>query len=164
MPKLKYCINAEYNLNDLTEKESDYIHNRLLKQIEWYDQKSCKCQKFYKRIIIITFSLSSLLPVILLFSGSCESKTDPVKVIAASISSIITILNFILSICMYKELWVKYRSQCERLKSFLHVYLCQVKHSDEEFYKFVSTCENEFVNEFTSWETDNLKDHSSTSS
>ena len=54
-----YSIRDEYQYPEFDKAGIDnYIKNRLLYQIEWYDRKSGNYQKKYKRISILTVTLN----------------------------------------------------------------------------------------------------------
>lgn len=140
---MKIEIKNEFNLNNLSEDELCYIKNRLLPQIEWYNNKAENMQKYYKIMSIISFSLSALIPFIVLFNDDFFT-----KIITSLIGVTISIINYIINIQEYKDLWLKYRSSCEILKSQLHIYLNSNQINKEEF---ICQCERYFTDEFTSW-------------
>lgn len=141
--KVKDRMENEFNLNNLSEDELYYIENRLLPQIKWYNDKAERMQKNYKILSIVSFSLSAFIPFVVLFN-----ETFLIKIITSLIGVTISIINYIINIQEYRDLWLKYRSGCEILKSQLHIYLSSNQKDKEQFIKH---CERFFVDEFTSW-------------
>ncbi len=162
MKKQKYDISQEFNLKNLSSEEKDYIENRVINQIKWYDSKAIHTQKYYKSLSIFSFVLSSSIPLLVLMDNKISE-----KYIVAFIGAIVSIISYIINICSYKDLWIKYRTNCELLKSKLQLYLyyhnSSKNHSSVEFQNFVLECEKFFSDEFLSWETYN-KNQSSTGS
>lgn len=117
--KEQYNIADEFRYNDDTIKS--YIQNRLIGQIKWYDNKSAKEQKVYKRLSVISIIITATIPIAtLLLDFNCINCF--VKILIAVFSSTATILSSINSLYKHRELWVQYRTNCELLKSVLHRY------------------------------------------
>ena len=137
----------------------DYIEHRVIDQIDWYNKKSTKNQTNFKRGMISSIILSALIPVITLFSDSAYPLV--VKVFITAISSGITAISAIISLCHVQELWVQYRSNCEILQSVLHRFFTK----SGEFYDcasderaldlLVMTCEEYLTQEFQTWVASN---------
>lgn len=159
---MSYDISQEFNLENLSPEEKSYIENRIINQIKWYDSKAINAQKYYKKLSVISFILSSAIPIIALTDNHVTE-----KYIVAVISAIVSIISYIINLCSYKDLWVKYRTNCELLKSKLQLFLYNQSslknNSSTEFQNFVDECEKCFSDEFLSWESLN-KDQSSTNS
>lgn len=162
MKKEKYDISQEFNLKNLAPEEKCYIENRIISQIKWYDSKAIYAQKYYKKLSLCSFVLSSVIPIIALTNNHVTE-----KYIVAVISAIVSIMTYILNLYSYKDLWIKYRTNCELLKSKLQLFLYNKSslknNSSTEFQNFVDECEKCFSDEFLSWESLN-KDQSSTNS
>lgn len=90
---------------------------RLEDQLRWYDSKSVRCQKVYKRLKIIQIALAVLIPLI--------SHLEPaVAKWGTSIAgTLIAILEGIQQVNQYSTLWVTYRSTAERLKHEKYLFL-----------------------------------------
>lgn len=159
MKNTNYNISSEFNLDLLKTYEKSYINNRVIKQMEWYDNKALSMQSHYKKLSILSFCLSSVIPILALIQSSFVN-----KIIVAILGSAVSIINYILNICTYKDLWVKYRTNCELLKSRLHLYLNLQERNQEKFNEFVQECETCFTDEFNSWNDIQKKSQSSTGS
>lgn len=102
-----------------------YISNRVIKQINWYDEKSIHFQTQFKWMSIISIILSASIPILTTFNLQTNLN---IKIIIAILSSLVTIITSILSLCKSRELWIEYRTCCETLKSLL--------------YKFFNNCDS----------------------
>lgn len=151
--KEQYNIADEFRYNDDTTKS--YIQNRLIGQIKWYDNKSAKEQKVYKRLSVISIIITATIPIATLLLDFNYLNCF-VKILIAVFSSIATILSSINSLYKHRELWIQYRTNCELLKSVLHRYYTKSAEfkstSDEEaFALLVESCEQYFTKEFDNW-------------
>lgn len=155
----KYEINLPFDINCYSEKEQAYLQNRLLDQIRWYDKKANFNQKCYKRCSITAFIISALIPVFTLL-GECLF----IKLLIAISSAIASIINYIINISTYKDLWIQYRMNCEMLKSEVSKFANKIPpyNSDTAFELLVENCEQYFTKEFSKWQ--NNTNQSSTDS
>lgn len=150
-----YSIKDEYKYPEITcETTRNYIENRLIVQITWYDGKSAYNQKMYKRLIAATTIISALIPVVTMLVDMDFSIIF--KIIIVVLSSSVTVLTGISSVFNYKELWTQYRHNCEMLKSILHRYYTKVGEfssgtEQERFERLVESCERYFTVEFDKW-------------
>ncbi|WP_081461255.1 DUF4231 domain-containing protein [Geobacter sulfurreducens] len=90
---------------------------RLEDQLRWYDSKSVRCQKLYKRLKIVQIALAVLIPLI--------SHLDPefAKWGTSAAGALIAILEGVQHMNQYSTLWVTYRSTAERLKHEKYLFL-----------------------------------------
>lgn len=156
-----YSITDEFKYTEMISPSvKNYIENRLIAQIIWYDGKSGYNQKMYRHMIIITTILSSLIPVVTMFA---DWKFGIVfKIIIVLLSSTVTALTGLMSIFNFKELWTQYRHNCEMLKSILHRYYTETGEfmfvaEDERFKRLVESCEKYFTAEFDKWHAMSVK-------
>lgn len=144
----------------------DYIINRVLIQIDWYDQRSVNKQQMYKQLSVISIVLNGLIPIAVLLSDYGIG----IKLLIAALSSTAGILNSVIVLGNYKDLWIQYRSNCEMLKSTLHHFFMR----SGEFMELdndpialqrqlANSCESFMSNEFQKWvsSTDKVTLHSS---
>ena len=108
--------------------------------------------------MIASIILSALIPVITLFSDSACPLIA--KVLITAISSTITAISAIISLCHFQELWIQYRSNCEILQSVLHRFFTKSGEfhncSDEKALDLlVMTCEEYLTQEFQTWVASN---------
>jgi len=100
-----------------SELDKDPITARLEDQIEWYDRKSRSAQHIFKRIKIVEILAAAMIP---LLAGQSFPHD---KLVTAGLGVLITILEGILHLNQYQQLWSTYRSTCEALKHEKYAYL-----------------------------------------
>lgn len=138
----------------LLSPEENYIKNRLLDQVEYYDKSSKKLQREYYAISITSIVILAIIPVItLLPEHLCFY-----KYLIAGASAILSMLNSILLVRKTKDNWLEYRTTSEALQSELEKYRCCVGSynkatSEERFRVFVETCEKIMSTEHVGWYT-----------
>lgn len=140
------------------ERIKIYINNRVLDQIDWYDKKSADNQTNYKRYMILSIILSSIIPIFTLLADAPYGII--IKLIITTVSSAITAISAIIALYNYRDLWVQYRSNCEILKSVLHRFFTKCGEfsnvEDSKAYEtLVMTCEEYFIKEFQTWAASN---------
>ncbi|WP_295513764.1 DUF4231 domain-containing protein, partial [Thiolapillus sp.] len=91
--------------------------HRLEDQLQWYDNKSTHCQKWYKRLKFTQISLAVLIPIL--------SHLDPVyaKWTTSVAGALIAVLEGGQQMNQYSTLWVTYRATAERLKHEKYLFL-----------------------------------------
>jgi hypothetical protein len=97
----------------------DPIFARLEGQIEWYDRKSRSAQRTFKRIKVVEILAAAAIP----FLAGLTFKHD--KLVTAGLGVLITILEGLLHLNQYQQIWNTYRSTCESLKHEKYVYLAK---------------------------------------
>lgn len=134
-----------------------YIEERVNPQIAWYDNKSLRCQKIYKRIQVSEIILAAIIP---LLSGYVTYHWV-IPFIIGLIGVSITIMESITKLNKYHELWIEYRTTCELLK--YQKYLYETKSSpyndgDDTIENiFVKNIEQIISSENNQWKIVNLK-------
>lgn len=107
--------------------KTDPIIDRLEDQINWYDAKSSKLQKTYKRIKVVEIIAAALIPFLSALHLSGDSSHLPITIgtIVALLGVLITILEGILQLNQYQQTWVTYRATCEALKHEKFTYIAK---------------------------------------
>lgn len=112
-------------------KLEDPIIARIEDQINWYDAKSSKCQKTYKRIKLVEILAAALIPFLAALHVS-DTSAHPFLImgapltlgtITALLGVLITILEGVLQLNQYQQTWVTYRATCEALKHEKFTYI-----------------------------------------
>lgn len=129
--------------------EKEYIQERLDDQINWYDNKSIRSQKLYKRCKKLVIILSASIPFFVGF-------ITELKIWATVVSAIGVIITFIegwLGLSKYHENWIEYRSICEILKHEKYMYLTKtgVYDTEEPFKLLVERVESIISKENVNW-------------
>ncbi len=155
---------SSYELDEYTEylkhlpydKIKNYIEKRVINQIIWYDKKSIIKQNKYKYLMVTTFILNTLIPILTIFFASIILNDNISKFVVTALSATSSAILSVLSFFNYHDLWVQYRTNCEILKSILHRYFTGtgefVSGSDEDnFNTLVVLCEDYLTKEFGNW-------------
>jgi hypothetical protein len=95
---------------------NDPIYARLEDQIDWYDRKSRSAQHIFKRMKVVEILAAAMIPFL-------AAVSFPHELVTAGLGVLITILEGILHLNQYQQLWSTYRSTCEALKHEKYTYL-----------------------------------------
>jgi hypothetical protein len=88
---------------------------RLETQIEWYDRRSNRDQRWFKRLKILQIVTAASIPV------GAAGGVDPTVIGGGG--ALIVILEGLQQLQQYQQNWTTYRSTCERLKHEKYLYL-----------------------------------------
>lgn len=83
---------------------------RLEGQLQWYDNKSQHCQRWYKWLKLGQVALAVLIPVMSLLPSGLPKWSMAIS------GTLIALLEAVQQMNQYSTLWVTYRSTAERLK------------------------------------------------
>lgn len=157
--ELEYKIALSFNPEQYSNIEIEYLNERLLDQIKWYDKKAIENQKNYKNLSVVSFIISATIPI-LAFLG----ENLAVKIITAAAGAAVSVITYIININTYKDLWIQYRMNCEMLKSEAIKFKNKIPPYDSEdaFELLVNNSEQYFTKEFSKWQ--NVTNQSSTGS
>jgi hypothetical protein len=96
---------------------NDPIIGRLEDQISWYDRKSRSAQHIYKRVKVVEILAAAMIPLL-------AGHTFPHdKLAIAGLGVLITVLEGLLHLNQYQQLWTTCRSTCEALRHEKYIYL-----------------------------------------
>ena len=98
---------------------SDPIMDRLNDQIDWYDKKSSHCQHFYKRIKLLEIIAAALIPFI------AGSHIQYAAWVTGGLGVLITILEGVLQLYQYQQVWVSYRATSEAMQHEKFLYIAK---------------------------------------
>lgn len=97
----------------------DPIMQRLEEQITWYDSRSLRNQKAYKRIKVIEIVAAAVIPLVAVVNIP-HSRT-----VTGGLGVLITVLEGLLHLNQYQQNWTTFRSTCEALKHEKYIYLAK---------------------------------------
>lgn len=133
----------------------EYISTRVDDQIEWYDKKSMKAQKLYKRSQFAEIIISALIPVLTSFAD-LKFFLILIAIFGATISAIESLVR----LYNLHEDWIEYRVTSELLKYHKNLYLTRsgLYNETEETIDsmFISNIENIISSENNKWKSINL--------
>jgi hypothetical protein len=94
---------------------TDPTWDRLLSQLEWYEQKSQGAQHAYKRVKVAQLVLAAGVPVAVASSAP--------GVVTALLGALVVVLEGVQQLYQWQTNWVLYRSTAESLKHEEFLYL-----------------------------------------
>jgi len=129
--------------------EETYIQQRLDDQIKWYDTKSMKAQRSYKRLKSLEIAMSAVIPLLIGFIEDWKVWSTIIGVLGV----LITGIEGWLSLTKYHENWIEYRSICETLRHEKYMYLTRtgVYDADHPFKMLVERVESIISKENVNW-------------
>jgi hypothetical protein len=94
------------------------IGKRLDEQIKYYDGKAIKCQKYYKRIKLAEIIAAALIPFFAAvhLPEAYQQYQGAMGPLTALLGVLITILEGVLQLGQYQQIWITYRATCEAMK------------------------------------------------
>src|SRR5580698_365711 len=105
---------------------TDPIYARLEDQIDWYDRKSRSAQRIFKRMKIVEIIAAAVIPFLAAINSGMNFHHEMATLVTmttAGLGVLITVLEGILHLNQYQQLWSSYRSTCEALKHEKYIYL-----------------------------------------
>lgn len=138
----------------------NYIEDRLLDQIAWYDKKSSEMKKKYQRYNGTVFFINSIVPVLLIFLD----KSYLFKIVIAVLIAAANFYNGLICANKYQELWINYRFMSEQLtkekilfETKVGKYKIPSDFTDDDLAElensFIYTCESIMESEHNDWST-----------
>ncbi|MGQ9628378.1 MAG: DUF4231 domain-containing protein [Anaerolineae bacterium] len=96
-------------------REEDPILTRLEDQIEWYDRRSLRNQRFFKWLKMSEIIAAAIIPF--------AAGTGAPPIMTGGLGVLIVILEGLQHLNQYHHNWIMYRSTCEELKHEKYLYL-----------------------------------------
>lgn len=128
--------------------KTDYITNRLDKQMGYYHKKCISLQREYYIISIAIIVINAVIPVL---SMGIDS-VGVLKYLIASLSSLSSILSSVMLLRKTKETWVEYRSTYEKLKAEKILYeTSSGRYQNGAEEDFILVCETIMGSEHNAW-------------
>ena len=127
----------------------EYINERVDDQIGWYDQKSQRAQRWFKKVRAVEIIVAGTIP---LFAGFGGGSTWSVIVVGV-LGAVVAILASLLSLNQFQENWIEYRTTCESLRHEKYLFLTNAEPYNEEdpFGLFVQRIESLISKENSAW-------------
>jgi Protein of unknown function (DUF4231) len=99
--------------------ENEYISERLDDQIEWYSDRSSKCQLKYKTLRVCEICAAAVIP----FLSGMTGYGDCVRFSIGLLGVAIAISGGVGALFRYHENWIQYRVTSEQLKHEKYMFL-----------------------------------------
>ncbi len=167
--RIKYR-GAEENFEPLPRKkgfmyDDDYLSERLDGQIKYFNTKSSKAQKQYKKFKKREFVISASIPILITLSGFGFVENFEIykplgfglvhllQIIAAAGGAYLAYLSQFQGLEGYLTIWKDYRATCEQLQHERYLYLAKAEPYDEDdaFPILVTSIENILHKENQRW-------------
>jgi Protein of unknown function (DUF4231) len=106
---------------------ADPVMARLDDQIGYHEAKSAKCQRYYKRIKLFEIIAAALIPFLaaLHVSDSSGYVHFGIGIVTAVLGVMITILEGVLQLNQYQQLWITSRATGEAMKHEKFMYMAK---------------------------------------
>jgi hypothetical protein len=133
-------------------REDEYLAARLEEQIGWYDEKSIKAQRNFKRVRMVELTAAALVPFL---AGIATTTTLPmIQWAIAVLGVVVVVAASMVGLFDWQENWISYRSTAEALKHEKWVYLSRVSpyDGDAPFALLVERVEGLVSREHTKWQ------------
>ncbi|MBK8556796.1 MAG: DUF4231 domain-containing protein [Lewinellaceae bacterium] len=137
-------------MNSLRTPE-EYLKNRVVNQIEWYDRKSGILKRRYRRMKVITICLGVLIPVMIVLNDLLAGMGS---YIAAVFGAAISAMEGISGMLKDKDTFLSYRATSESLLREQMMYTTlsgPYQQKESAFQNFVSNCEQIMGGENGMW-------------
>ena len=104
---------------------TDLIMERLDDQIAYYEAKSGKCQRYYKRIKLFEIIAAALIPFLAALHVAENHPTVRITlaVVTAVLGVLITIFEGVLQLNQYQQIWITCRATAEAMQHEKFMYL-----------------------------------------
>jgi len=129
-----------YNHNPLERtvalmSDEQYINERLVSQMDWYNRKSSENKRKYKLIKRSEFVIAALIPVVITFGAFKIVQENNLviylQVTAALAGVALVIMNSFLELDEHYKLWKEYRVTCEMMRHERYMYMTRSEPYDE---------------------------------
>lgn len=137
---------------------NEYMEKRVDDQIEWYDKKSVKCQRWYKLLQALEIIIAASIPVLSGYTNQCFT----IPIIIGGEGAVITIIESLTKLYKHHENWIEYRTTCELLRYQKYLYITKSAPYNDEPESidniFVRNIENIISSENNKWKNINIKE------
>ena len=136
-------------------KSEEYIKDRLDHQIIWYDKKAGKMQRAYKFWQALKLITALLIPISALFIESAKDDVFCWTITIAILAALVLLIEGLQKLYDYKDLWKKYRTTAEQLRSQKIRFQTESGGYNTAKYPFkqlVARCESIMSDEVSAWD------------
>lgn len=127
----------------------EYITERVDDQIGWYDKKSQRAQRWFKRLRGLEIISAGAIPLFAGFgNGSAWS-----MIVVGVLGAVVVIIASLLSLNQFQENWIEYRTTSESLKHEKYLFLTGAEpyNDGDSFGLFVQRIESLISKENSAW-------------
>jgi hypothetical protein len=133
----------------------EYIEQRLSDQIGWYDRKSCKNQRWFKRLRFAEIVAAATIPFLSGFAGNSFA----IRIVIGALGVVVAVIASLLGLLQLQERWIEYRATAESLRKEKFLFLTQTEpyDKDDAFHLLVQRVEALLSKEDTDWAQSMMK-------
>ena len=127
----------------------EYIEQRLNDQIGWYDRKSSRSQRWFKRLRFTEILAATTIPFLSGFVGNSVQ----IKIAIGALGVVVAVIASLLGLLHLQEHWINYRATAEALKTEKFLFLTQTQPYDtgNAFHLLVQRVEALLSKESNQW-------------
>ena len=133
--------------------QSQYLKDRIDDQTAWYGKKSRQNKNWYRRLRVISIIISLSIPILASLIGKSPESDGKLKIVIAIAGALVALIEGLMSLNKYHDLWTTYRATGEGLK--YHRYLFETETAPYDtpnaFKLFVQNAEGLMASEHTNW-------------
>lgn len=138
----------------------EYMRDRVEDQITWYDEKSLKNQRVFKRLRLVEMVAAASIPLLVAF---IDPERPSVALAIGVLGAGIAVLAGVFGLHQFEQHWVDYRTTCESLKKEKYLFLTNAEPFDQEpaenYQLLVQRVETLVSKENTNWAQYMMKPH-----
>ncbi|NDC41197.1 MAG: DUF4231 domain-containing protein [Chitinophagia bacterium] len=139
------------DFNQLPRTEAEYLQDRVLDQINWFDLKSSLNKKWFLRLKITEIIVSLFIPFL---AANIPDGQNPVKYIVGILGIVVAAIAGVITLVKFQENWIEYRNVSEVLKLEKFLFLSKAgiyKDNPNAFQAFVERFETHIATSNQKW-------------
>jgi hypothetical protein len=127
----------------------EYIKQRLDDQINWYDRKSGRNQRWFKRLRFAEIVAAAIIP----FLSGFASDSLRIKIAIGALGVVVAVIASLLGLLQLQEHWIKHRATAESLRKEKFLFLTNTDpyDKDDAFHLLVQRVEALLSKENADW-------------
>lgn len=123
----------EFVIKMLDLIEQDGVRYKLSNLIIWYIDKAEYNKRFYIVLTIITLFANVSIPIINMIGSNASSADEIIPILTSCIAAIASISLGIISLCHFKENWMRYRKSAEDIKKIVSDYIIALENCKQDY-------------------------------
>jgi hypothetical protein len=133
----------------------EYIEKRLSDQINWYDRKSGRNQRWFRRLRFAEIVAAATIPFLSGFAGN----SFPIKIAIGALGVFVAVIASLLGLLQLQVHWIEYRATAESLRREKFLFLTQTEpyDKDDAFHLLVQRVEALLSKENADWAQSMMK-------
>src|SRR5262245_10142843 len=127
----------------------EYVQQRINDQIGWYDRKSIRNKRWFKRLRFAEIVVAATIP----FLSGFADRSLAIKIAIGALGVFVAVIASLLGLLQLQVHWIEYRATAESLKKEKFLFLTQTDpyHRNDAFHLLVQRVEALLSKENTDW-------------